>query len=269
MVKTDNGKIAEQPNTVAVKDNFTTMAQLNRALTMEQRKVIKDTLAPSLDDSELMLFLYKAHKLKLDPLNQEIFAYSSGSPRKLVMIVARDGKRVIAERTGKLEWIQTEAIYRRKVEVETVHDGKKEIVIKYQIAEPWEGGELWGARCTIKRKDIATPITVTVPLSEYKGSSPVWINKPETMIKKVAESQAYSASFPEMSGVYDEAERWDEPSAPVAIEGGDEPATEAQKETIRALMGGNTKGVDFAKLNKQEAVVLIKSMSKEAGRKMK
>lgn len=222
----------EVQETSSVVQNMTTMAEITRAITPEQWAVIKQTIAPSLNEAELRLFLYRAHRLGLDPLAGEIFAYASGEGkyRKLVVIVARDGKRVVAERSKVLKSAWSEAIYRMK----------DEELKKYVRCEPWEGGELWGATATVVRSDKEDSFVITVPLSEYKGSSPVWTGKPETMIKKVAESQALSMAFPDLSGVYDESERWDEPkqsAQALPAEEAEKPATPAQIENIKNIVG--------------------------------
>lgn len=230
-------EVKEQSSVVR---NIATMADISRSLTKEQFDVIRNTIAPTLNDSELRVFLYRSHKLGLDPLNGEIFSYSTGEGkyRKMVVIIARDGKRVIAERRGRVSSIKTEAVYRMKVVEQPAKDGAPEKAI-YKRCEPWEGGELWGATCIVARKDTEQTFTVTVPLSEYKGSTPVWTQKPETMIKKVAESQALSLAEPELSGVYDESERWDEPKNGGALssEESSKPASAAQIENIKNLVG--------------------------------
>jgi phage recombination protein Bet len=246
MAKSTKKDKVSAEETSLVKQKFTEMADIKRSLSKDQLEVIKKTIAPSLNDSELMVFLYRANKVQLDPLAGEIFAYTAfdkaSKTRKLVIITARDGKRVVAERSGRLAFINTEAIYRRQKFTE---DGKPDGFVK---VEPWEGGELWGATSTVSRKDRVEPVSVTVALAEYKMSRAVWQSKPETMIKKVAESQALSAAFPELSGIYDEAEQWDASNGqekPTDLDDNDPPSTqqlEALKNLEVEIPEGITKG---------------------------
>ena len=183
-----------------IKREFTELSRVKTQFDQTQIKFITETLAPTLTPNEIMLFIYRAQKLGLNPLNGEIFAYASFETvgdqkvRKMVIIVARDGKRRKAFETNHLKTISTEAIYVKKDE-----KGNNLRVT------PWEGGTLWGAKCVITRDDFADPFITIVPLSEYNTGYKAWRGKPETMIKKVAQSQCLSEAFPELAGVYDES----------------------------------------------------------------
>jgi len=248
-----------------VKREFSELSNVKKDFDTTQMAFIKQTLAPSLLDNEILLFIYRSQKLGLNPLNGEIFAYGSYETmngekvRKMVMIVARDGKRKIALQTGHLKSINSQAIYVKEM---TDKDGIKKI----DRVNPWEGGILWGASCIIKRDDYEEAFVVTVPLSEYRRETYIWKNKPETMIKKVAESQCLSQAFPELSGVYDESERWDDTPAEriVTIEGGDKPASEEAKETIKN-MGGVLP--ENGEITRQEASDMIRQLGTKKGKK--
>lgn len=210
-------------------------------LTPEQLDFLHKTIAPGLENPELALFLYRCKISGLDPLNNEAYAYIqiTDGKRQLVVITARDAKRKVAAKTGQLGAVQVEAIYNKE------SDSVKGAMVR---CETWEGGKLWGAEAKIWRKDCGNkPFIVTVPLSEYARKSRsgqtigIWAFKPETMIKKVAESQALSAAFPELlSGIYDEAERFD--ATPEVVEAeipadpaDNTPATEGQKQILKTL----------------------------------
>ena len=238
---------------IQIKDSFTQLGDIKKQFSPEQVKFVMETIAPTLNDKEIWLFLLKAQLTGLNPLNGEIFAYTAvkDGRRQLVMIAGRDGKRNLAERTGKIEYIRTTPIYTREQEV-TVDDPKSEngkrtdrIVITVQ---PWEG-KLWGAQCEIKRTDKVEATTVQVPLAEYQQDNYTWKNKPETMIKKVAQSQALSEAFPNLAGVYDESEAWtgDAKIENPVIEDGDQPASTEMMATLKAL------GAEEKPYTKQEA----------------
>lgn len=268
--KMEEGKVLSP-----IKKDFSDLSRVRKDFSKEQKKFILDTLAPTLNENELLLFLYRSQKLGLNPLNGEIFAYISFETingekvRKLVMIAARDGKRKIAFKTGHLNSVETEAIYIKKTAelIETGNAKAEEKVIVKRVA-PWEGGQLWGATCKITRDDFQEPFKVTVPLSEYNRKNRIWTSKPETMIKKVAQSQCFSDAFPELAGVYDEAERWDNngqtSQKPLEIEGGDQPATEAQMATLKALMNGVKITTE---ITKSEAARKIRELAEKKGKK--
>jgi len=253
-----------------VKKEFTALSQVKKEFTQEQREFVLKTIAPTLDQNELLLFLYRSQKLGLNPLEGEIFAYISFETingkkvRKLVMIVARDGKKRLASKTGHLRSVETEAIYIKEFDTSSTDDPKAHM--KIMRVKPWEGGKLWGATCTITRDDYDKEFTVTVPFAEYNRNNSIWKYKPETMIKKVAESQCISYAFPELAGVYDESERFDDTPADklLDVSGGEQPATDEQLATIKALGGTLTEDA-----SKQEAAELIKELATTKGKNEK
>lgn len=269
-----------------VKREFAELSKVKDEFNEEQKAFVLKTIAPSLDQNELLLFLYRASKLGLNPLEGEIFAYTSHETingvrvRKMVMIVARDGKRRVAYQTGHLKRITTEAIYTMTRDFpyfsfvlnEKTPEGEPP---KYELKEipgktekrsvrvkAWENGILWGATCIIERDDYKDPFVVTVPFKEYVRRNTIWSMKPETMIKKVAESQCLSLAFPDqLGGVYDESERFDTQEAEVVngkLEDGSSPAKEEQIATIQKLGGNVTEG-----MTKQEAADTIKLLAKK------
>ena len=64
------------------------------------------------------------------------------------------------------------------------------------------------ATCTIYRKDWERPFVHSVSMKEYNSGMSLWKSKPETMLKKVAISQAFRLAFPdELGGMpYDASE---------------------------------------------------------------
>ena len=223
----------DDKNKITIKDSFSELGAIQKAFTPEQVKFVIEAVAPGLNEKEVWLFLLKANVLKLNPLLGEIFAYVSVDgygKRRLVVIEGRNGKRNLAGKSGSIESIKTEAIYTK-----TITDKENgEMTIK---VEPWDG-KLWGARCEIKIKGKEALIVESVKLSEYDTKKSVWASKPETMIKKVAESQALSAALPGiMLDLLGEGENFINGEAKVVptIEGGDKPATEAMMRTLTTM----------------------------------
>jgi len=249
---------------VIVKKEFTELKRIGTSYSDEQKAFIRKTLAPTLDDNELLLFLYRAKKLGLNPLQGEITAHSRDTKhgRRLVVIIGKDGKARKAMQTGLVEYARVEAIYiKTKMGGDPSKDTKPtDEVIRCQ---PWEGGTLWGAKAEVKRKNVAMPFEVVLPVSEY-SSGELTKFLPSTMIKKTALSQAYTMAFPDLfAGVYVEGEVSEEPrqKKPLTIDGGNRPATEAQMATIKAL-----KGAIQVNATKQEAADVIKDLAKKKGK---
>lgn len=231
--------MAEEAKELTIKQSFNELGEVKKAFTAEQVKFVMSTIAPSLNESETWLFLLKSQKLGLNPLLGEIFAYASTSngKRQLVIIEGRNGKRNLAAKTGKVEYIKTEAIYTKKVHVPADKEKGTEASDTVIVVPPWDG-TLWGAKCEVKLKDNPEPFVVQVPLSEYKLSTPVWNSKAETMIKKVAESQALSMALPNAMGdLLGEEENFisQEPKALPTVPNANKPADEGQLATLKSL----------------------------------
>ena len=224
------GITTQMKEMVAIRDSFQA----------DQLKFVKGLINPDLTDTELYMFLAYAGKAGLNPFNKEIIAvvYSKDNPSKRTVntITTRDGKRATAYRQGGIDSITTEPIYIKEF-------GETKEMTK---VEAWQGGTLWGATCTVVRD--GKTFTATVPFKEYTTGYNLWLSKPETMIKKVAESQALSMAVPELLGIYDEAEMPSVdgavPTANIPVTANDDAdATDAQKATIRAI--ANKKGIEL------------------------
>ena len=143
--------------------------------TEEDKKLIKETVAKGTTESEFKLFLYTASKYGLDPLVKQIWCVKYGN-QPAAIFTGRDGFLRIAHRSGQFDGMETVSLKDEK-------------------------GNLIGARCTVWRKDMTHPFVVEVSLSEYNTHKGNWLKMPETMIKKVAESQCLRKAF-DVSGIY-------------------------------------------------------------------
>jgi len=257
-------KVAEKS---VVRSSFESFARIKREYSQEQLNFIIKTVAPTLNQDEVILFIMRCESLGIDPMSGDITAYVQTSKktgeRKLTMIVARNWKRERGMANRHVKSVKVDAIY-TKTETETTAtldaDGKtitSSSTPKQIACHEWEGGKLWGAVCRIERDDYKTPFEVIVPLSEYKGWN-VWESKPSTMIKKVAESQCWDMAVPELSRVYDESESFDKkPDA-----GQFEPATTEQIKTIQKLAESKGLVANIVGLSKSQATEEIKKLTK-------
>lgn len=139
-----------------------------------------------------------ARELCLNPITREIYFVTRRQKvndkwvSKVEPMVGRDGFLSIAHRTNKFAGIETTTGIREVPQLENGAWG-----IKLQLV----------AECSVWRKDSSKPFTVQVAYNEYcqktsEGSpTKFWAEKPETMLKKVAESQALRKAF-NIHGVY-------------------------------------------------------------------
>ena len=167
--------------------------------TPEQKKIIrKQFFPPNATDDDMIYCMNIASSLGLNPILKEIFFVTrrvliNGQwVEKVEPMVGRDGYIKIAHNTGLFAGMETIS----KIEkVPTLENG--EWVEKNDLV----------STCKVWRKDTDIPFVVTVRYSEYVQKTKTgevtkfWRDKPDTMQKKVAESQALRKAF-SINGVY-------------------------------------------------------------------
>lgn len=127
----------------------------------------------------------------LNPFLKEIDAIKYDKTKPANFVIRRDGYRKSAQRNADYDYHRMAAIYSN----DFFENDNGKINHKYKF---YERGVLLGAYCIVKRKKSSEPIYVDVLLSEYDKSKSCWLTMKETMIKKVAESQALRAAFQEL-----------------------------------------------------------------------
>jgi phage recombination protein Bet len=165
----------------------------------EQMSVIESQFFPQGASKAEQAYCFSvARELCLNPITREIFFVSRRQKvgdkwvSKVEPMVGRDGFLSIAHRTNKFAGIETTTGIR---EVPQLESGQWKL--KPQLV----------AECTVWRKDSSKPFTAQVAYNEYCQKTAegqltrFWAEKPETMLKKVAESQALRKAF-NIHGVY-------------------------------------------------------------------
>ncbi|WP_136515934.1 phage recombination protein Bet [Geomonas edaphica] len=165
----------------------------------EQMAVIESQFFPQGATKAEQAYCFSvARELCLNPITREIFFVKRRQKigdqwiNKVEPMVGRDGFLSIAHRTNQLAGIETTVCIH---DVPQLQNGK------------WVTTQQLVAECTVWRKDSNKPFTAQVSYNEYcqktdKGQpTRFWAEKPETMLKKVAESQALRKAF-NIHGVY-------------------------------------------------------------------
>ena len=164
----------------------------------EQRDLIKRTVAPEATNDELAMFLHVAAKSGLDPLQKQIwFVKRSG---RVTIQAGIDGLQARAAREPDYEGM----IYGVVCAKDDFQFDAKTGQVEKHIYNPFaDRGPTMGAWCIVRRKGML-PFTAMVRFSEYnQGASPLWREKPQVMIEKVARSTALRRAYPEaLSGIY-------------------------------------------------------------------
>lgn len=179
---------------------------------------IRAMFAPQLSNEEFGVFVGMGKSLGANPFNREIWAVKYGnSPAQIFL--GRDFYRRKAQEQTEYKGHQVDAIYSN--DSFKMVGGKPEHEYKLM-----DRGVLVGAYCIVYRKENE-PYFNVVKFNEYysghkdeKGNIKkksngydmkpnLWDEKPETMIKKVAEAQALRGAFQGVfAGTYDESEEW-------------------------------------------------------------
>jgi len=147
-------------------------------------QTLRRTLCAKFTDEQALLYLAICKQKGVDPFTQ---AY--GFPQEgggLAFGLRIDGMRALAMRTGK---------YLTRV----IED----------VLDPKDPSKVIGARATITREGMTSPVVEEAYFSEYDrpNGGQGWKQFPITMIRKVAESKALRAAFPDaLAGVYEPSE---------------------------------------------------------------
>jgi phage recombination protein Bet len=147
----------------------------------EQVELIKKTIAPKANESELKLFLYQCKRTGLDPLARQIYCIPIGG--RMTIQTSIDGFRVVAERSGQ---------YAGQSEPEFIEDEKGNIkCCKVRVYKFSPDGQRYEASVGVAY------------WAEYAQSGPMWQKLKHTMIAKCAEALALRKAFPQdLSGLY-------------------------------------------------------------------
>ncbi len=180
-----------------IKKNITNSQNL--ATPKEDIEFIKNQMFPmgaSVRDIDYCLKV--SQQLGLNPITKEIFFVERKSQingqwvNKVEPLVSRDGLLSMAHKSGKFGGIEvTSQIKETPKLINGAWENKKDLV----------------ARAIVYRTDTQKPFVSEVSYSEYAQKTKegnltkFWAEKPDTMIKKVAEAQALRKAF-NINGIY-------------------------------------------------------------------
>ena len=171
----------QKPGEIVIPDDVRVAVEAsNNTVTPAQVKVLKDTICAKFTYSQLQLYLAICARKGVDPFTEAYgFPNAEGG---LAFGLRIDGMRALAMRTGE---------YLSRT-VETLFDGEKKMI---------------GAKATVQRKGMTAPVVEEAYFQEYDRNQFLWVTHKETMIRKVAESKALRAAFPDaLAGIYEPAE---------------------------------------------------------------
>ncbi|WP_144581795.1 phage recombination protein Bet [Campylobacter coli] len=176
---------------------------VSTSFTQEKIELIKKHFFPNnATIAEMEYCLNIANKYNLDPFLRQIFFVPRRAQvkindkkewvDKIEPLVGRDGFLAIAHKTGKFGGIRS---YSEIKQFPRLNNGK------------WGYIQDLVAVCEVYRTDSDKPFVVEVAYNEYVQkretgeATSFWTTKPDTMLKKVAESQALRKAF-NLSGLY-------------------------------------------------------------------
>lgn len=163
---------------------------------------VKKIYGGKLTEGEFVTFVQIGKALNLNPFLKEIWAVKYGNSAANIF-VGRDGYRKNAQENPDYDYHSVDAVYSK--DEFSVENGD----VKHKYNFGTDRGTIVGAYCIVKRKGSSKPIFTFVEHAEYNTKKSVWLAKPATMIKKVAEAQGLRMAFQKLfSGTYDESEDW-------------------------------------------------------------
>ena len=213
-----------QSITAAVQDSMTIWGS------QESLGEIKKIYGPTLTDQEFSIFMNIGKATNLNPFLREIWAVKYDAKSAASIFIGRDGYRKVAQSHPEYDYHVVDSVY----ENDQFARENDEVKHSYSLTNR---GALVGAYCSVKRKNSSKPCFVFVKAQEYNTGKSVWAQKPETMIKKVAEAQGLRMAFQSLfAGTYDESETWKEKSITVEPSTGEilESSPVPQKDLIAA-----------------------------------
>ena len=168
-------------------------------LSDENKRIIrKQFFPPNATDSDMQYCIAVAKSFNLNPILKQIFFVERKAKingewhSKIEPLAGRDSFLTLAHRSGKFAGIKSDCFLKNKpVFINGEWQNKKELVAIAQVY----------------KKGHETPFEVEVRYDEYVQRTndgritKFWAEKPETMLKKVAESQALRKAF-DISGLY-------------------------------------------------------------------
>lgn len=161
---------------------------------------VKKLFAPNLSQQEFEFFMGLGKSLQANPFTREIWAVKYGTAAASVFC-GRDFYRKKAQEQPSYNGHYVESVYSND-QFEVVNGSVNH---KFKLTDR---GALLGAYCVVKVKGRELNYFNYVSLAEYNSNQSNWKTKPETMIKKVAESQSLRAAFQGIfAGTYDESEQ--------------------------------------------------------------
>lgn len=156
---------------------------------------IKDYICPTATEQEAFMFLKLCQARNLNPFLNEAYLIKYGD--KTTMTVGKEAFMRRAEAHPQFDGFEAGIIIQKP-------DGELE---RREGTFMLKNESLVGGWAKIYRKDRRQPFVSEVALHEYDLKKALWIQKPATMIRKVAIVQGKREAFPsEFGGMYDKAE---------------------------------------------------------------
>lgn len=248
-------------NVVALKNDFDWD---NPIQLKEVRQLISQC---PLSDTEFSYLVQLGKATKLNPFNREIWAIKYSSKAAAQIFIGRDGYRIAASRHPMYLRHQVVAVY-SKDDFKVVND---EIMHSYGLGNR---GKLESAYCKVYLRGQIGYSYVYVTMKEYGLTQSVWKDKPETMLKKVAEAQALRQGFPDFfAGTYSDAEVPQEEMKTLHVVQGNTQTQKLKnilgigennnKEPNDEVIDGDTGEVSIEQLERIEELFKIKGFSQE------
>jgi len=177
----------------------------------QEMALIRQTVAKDCNDAEFDMFLHICRTVGLDPLRRQIYAFvfykGDAQKRQLTPVVAIDGLRAIASRTGAYRPDDKPPVYEYDEAVKNPDTNPLGIVSCTVTVYKHAQGEWWPAAGQAFWDEYVPLFTDAQGVARIDRKKTGWVKMPRVMIAKCAEAGALRRAWPDDFGmIYEGAE---------------------------------------------------------------
>ena len=165
------------------------IAEQVKSYSLEELKIIKETVAKGASDLELAYFANVSKRYGLDPFLKQIWFYKD-TKGNIIILAGRDGFLSLAQKDPRWNGITSDIVRKDEFFSMDASNGKTEHHKVVTSKEP-----ILGAYAICRPKGVEITTIEWADFEVYNKNYNVWKSDPAAMIKKVAETHALKKAY--------------------------------------------------------------------------